>query len=140
MPADIGLKSPYAWCALGVCLQVMEWMERNLGEHDPVEFIFEEGDKDQSKFLKRFKELSPGADPPIFRKKAHCIPFQIADFLAWEHRRFILDKQSRRRPTRGSYVALLEQIPHDVSWSIWHWDNLERTCKRRGYPKRNASS
>lgn len=138
IPSDLEFRSPYGWCAMTLCTRVIAWMERNLKPHDPVQFVFEDGDKDRGKFLIRAKEAFGFS--PTFADKRTCVPLQAADLLAWEHRRFAVDKESeQRRPHRRSLVALYNQIPHDGSWAFSRWKSMEKGCQALGFPRRNES-
>ncbi|GEM_PF-1651379 len=138
IPDHLELNSPYGWCAMNMIRLVTEWMRRNLVAHDPVRFVFEDGDLDRGKFLIRAKDVYGFS--PSFENKKSCLPLQIADFVAWEHRRFSMDKeQGKRSPLRRSFVSLFRQIPHDGSWSFTRWKSIEKGCQLLGIPKRSES-
>ncbi len=133
LPDGINQDTPYTWCAVLIYHQVKAWLQRHDGPRDPIELVFEHGDKDQGHFLTRVRRLYPTLNDPIIRKKSECVPFQAADMLAWEHRRHVLHGEVR---VRGSYAKLRKQIPHDRSWMYYDWEQLSHLCEKRPFPKR----
>ncbi len=125
---------PYSWCALLACRHASRWLQRNGRPFDTVQFVFEDGDKHRGRFLNRWKELFPRLNPPKFLSKLECVPLQAADMLAWELRRFVLDKQSSKPLPRRSYAEMWQQIPHD--WNYYPLGDLLRFCEQQGFPRR----
>ena len=129
--------TPYTFCAVLIYHQVKAWWKNLRGNPlDSIEFFFEQGDKDQNRFLNRLRGLYPTIEDPIFRKKDRCVPFQASDMLAWEHHRHALYGKLR---SRGSYAELRKQIPHDRSWMYYDWAQLLRLCEKGRFPKRPES-
>ena len=138
IPDHLEMNAPYSWCAMNLIRLVTNWMHSKLHSDDPVRFVFEDGDADRGKLLVRAKEIYNFS--PSFESKKSCMPLQIADFVAWEHRRFAVDKeQGKQSPLRGSFASLFRQIPHDGSWEFTRWQRMERGCQLLRIPKRPES-
>ena len=70
LPDGIGQDTPYSFCSIMIYHQVKAWLLRHDGARDPIEIVFEHGDKDQGHLVKRIKQLYPKLDPPIFKRKS----------------------------------------------------------------------
>jgi hypothetical protein len=129
---DEAMKVPYAWCGFNALLRIYDWMKKNARDGQ-LEVVIESGDKDQWRFIDMCRRLLNFE--PIPRNKAACSPFQICDFLAWEHSRLRRDRLTGKHATRRSLVELYRQIPNDGSWVYSNAEEVAALCSAKGYAK-----
>ena len=136
LPDNSNGDSPYTFCGVLLYKQVNNWAQRHGEPTDTLQIIFEHGDKDQGQFVMRLRELFPGLDDPIFKRKSDCVPFQAADILAWEHHRHVLHGAQR---VRESYAELRKHIPRDRSWMFFDQYQFSHIRSKRPLPRRVES-
>jgi hypothetical protein len=129
---------PFPWCALRVCLRVMDWAGKNLRPDDEVEFVFEKGDLDWGKFL--YLAQTHLNILPTPRPKDTHVAFQACDFLAWEHRRVLRQVEGHQSMKwfRGSMGEILRLFPTDA-FNFHRWSGMDTYCREHGYKRREPS-
>jgi hypothetical protein len=140
------LETPYPFAAIRCMRLVEEWLWRPR-PHADLAHIVEKGDLGQGALAALIAtgsdhiSIQPKRDP---QTNEYCTPFQIADFLAYEHGLWYARKLTEeQREIRKSFVALNEAIPikflkMNRDEMVAHWFSF-RTYIRRGLQS-NASA
>ena len=129
LPDKINGDNPCSWCAFVLYQYIAGWLREHSGSKDKIEIIFERGDLGQSGFRKRFVEIYPQIEPPIFKDKK-LAQLQAADMLAYESRKSVIRK-SRKLDMRQSFV----QMQRLLSFRVEHYslDRLTALCEKKGF-------
>lgn len=134
----VTLADAYTYCAVGAFLLAQDWKDKRMLPGERIEYVYETGDEHQPHFAHAMRELF-GVDP-IFRKKEESVPLQAADYLAWEHRKVLMEQiQNSSRPTRKSLRENFIHLPGGEEWRYSTWLMLASLCDEQGYPKRGVS-
>jgi hypothetical protein len=132
-------REPYVWCGLAMHDRVQTWARNRIKAGairltDKIEFVFETGDKHRGRLADEFEKQT--GRPPIFRRKDEAVAFQACDFLAWENRRWLTDRQNPKwRGPRPSSVYLHRHVPSDYGGFVT-WETLSRDAEKHGWPRR----
>lgn len=127
--------TPLSYCAFGAWHQLQEWGEHHLGMDDKVEHVYESGDSDWGTFVELARTIY--GFTPIPRNKGDAAPMELCDHLAWEHRHWIEEREKNpHRRTRGSLLALANELPGSDLWGYGHWDKLRGAFDELEMPRR----
>jgi hypothetical protein len=140
MPTHIP-SQPYAYCGLQAAALLKAWADRCVDDgrlkksRDELKIVFEHGDTHRP-------ELEAALDAcgvfVLFDKKECLVPFQACDFLAWQHHRWLTQREERGVRNSQPKKSLLEftrMFPRDSS-TFGNWEAFERECADKGIPKR----
>jgi hypothetical protein len=135
---------PYLFCGGQAIKMVKEWAERGVRDgrlhgKDKIDIIFEHGDKHRGQ-LEKFLQTVHGV-PIQFQNKSEVIAFQACDFLAWQHRRWLTDREThgpRSYRPRKAVIEVARVLPGDSS-TFANWAGLVRECEAWGIQKRPVS-
>jgi len=150
IPSDFAggvLSSPYAYCAVGAFVKVVEWVRRYVKKDGrlsktlssaPIEFVYDRGDHDRGEFatiMRREFKINP-----IRRSTKDAVPIQAADVLAWEHAKWQKEQlASSGRPTRESLIEMARVFPGSGEWVFGKWEGFGKYCEGKGFPKKMAN-
>jgi hypothetical protein len=126
---------PFPLCATQTLVKLEKWKDRNKIP-EPIERIFEDGDRHREVFQKVMEEFD-GSPSPIFEDK-RLVPLQIGDFIAWQNTRTIsrvlTQKLEYWEHVPATYLTLIRQENKD--WGVFEADNLVEYCENHGVPRR----
>jgi hypothetical protein len=123
------LGSAFQVCALRCVLDVQDWIIINKKPARSPQHILEAGERHLGALIDFCKEIKVDAAPhpktdPI---SGEWLPeLQAADFIAWESRRGLADLEGGRA-FRGSFEALMRQVPQDIK--AFDRAGLQGICK-----------
>jgi hypothetical protein len=135
----------YSLVGMRVVTAALKWRKRRF-PGTPIKFVFESGDLGQHHLERCLKEerLPYAFIPAMEEQKGqekYIVPFQIADFAAWEFRaayarmhdgyydhNFYPDDPLRG--LRQSFQALYKQIPQDIG-NVLTEDGLRGLCAQK---------
>jgi hypothetical protein len=115
-----------------------------------MEYIFEDGCPDKAGLIRSMTAFSPCRESPSFKPsrdvkpsdqwpngRMGIIPLQAADFLAYESRKLLVDREKLKRGGtrfRKSLLALSKNVP--LSLSLITPDVIDRVCLDGGIERR----
>lgn len=142
LPAEFATE-PYPFCGGQAIKMVKEWAERGVRDgrrhgKDKIDIVFEHGDKHRGQ-LEKFLQTVHGV-PIQFQNKSEVIAFQACDFLAWQHRRWLTDREthgSRSYRPRKAMIEVARVLPKDSS-TFANWEGLVRECEAWGILRRDT--
>jgi hypothetical protein len=110
---------PYSFAQAGTMARAFDWLWKRKHPGDGIGFFIEKGDAGQNAlipFMQREWDIEPLIVPRVNTHGEEITPFQVADFIAYEHR-YAYDKfwKTRERTTpRKSMSELRRMLPLNV--------------------------
>ena len=110
---------PYSFAQVGTIARAFDWLRQRKHPGDGVGFFVEKGDAGQGalvSFMQREWDTVPLITPRVNDHGEEVTPFQVADFIAYEHR-YAYDKfwRTRKKATpRRSMSELRRMVPLNV--------------------------
>ncbi len=126
--------NPYSLAGVATVCRVNDWKKKHFPRH-PIKYIFEDDDLGNGHLMRCLKT---GRMPYSFIPKMeeqdgiinYNVPFQIADFAAWENRSaFLRIDDDPLNSIRQSFQALYKQSPGN--FSIMPKDKMEALCRSK---------
>lgn len=138
---DIG--GPYSFAQTACIVRTARWLGQAKTPRDAFAFFVEQGDAGQGafrRFLEReFSGLAVEIHPRVDAKGESITPFQLCDFIAYEHRtvyrRSLVSGPANQR-LRRSFAAIRRHMPLEAG--IFTANGIERFCEGVKVPLRAA--
>jgi hypothetical protein len=111
-------RHPYVFCASYVAGQVFRWVDRHLGPHARVAFVFESGDEGAGLLAEELSPENIGGDlgqrvsSVAFASNRRVMALQAADMVTYEYAKVVPRRLgSESLPTRKLLQLLTETFP-----------------------------
>ena len=123
---------PYSLVGIGAVSRVIDWKHRRF-PNASIKYVFEAGDTHAGDLKKCMDEMKlPYSFMPKSEKQngedRYIVPFQIADFAAWENRTAVTRaSKDPLQKLRHSFEALYKQIPSN--WRVFTKEGLSQMCE-----------
>ena len=129
---------PYALAQVATIVRAFDWLWQRKHPGDGLGIFIEKGDAGQGAlvaFLKREWDITPLISPRVNDAGEEITPFQVADFIAYEHRyayaKFLKTKE--KAPARKSMSALRQLLPLNIG--ILDDAMIARFCEQHVPPR-----
>jgi hypothetical protein len=135
--SGIGKDGAYAIAAESCSVSIERWLKQ---KHPgaPLMHFHEKGDKGQGLLHHSKRIQRPMAFPPKFDEETGrwIRQYEACDLVAWEFRRYLLDRALLRGPVRDAIFEIERQLP--IQGYYFPFDELVQICVEMGLRPRHV--